>query len=1024
MSTLALEKEAAFARSTESDGAVRYHGGSAGFAMADAIGPNLTKYEILKPLSTGGMGQVYLAEDTTLRRKVAVKVLSPEWTEDPERFQRFQREARVLATLNHPNIVTIHSVEEEDGAHFLTMELVEGDTLAKLIPSVGFTLDRIFEIAVPLANALAAAHEQGIIHRDLKPGNIMVSKKGLVKVLDFGLAKREDGGAGSVDLDRTEGPPTALRPDSGSAEALGPEPLTQQGLMLGTVPYMAPEQLHGEAVDARADIFSLGIILYEMSTGRRPFDGKTWSDLASSILRDQPPSVTSFNMYLPRHLGRIIRHCLEKDPDRRFQTVLDLRNELEELQREVQSGELPINRSDLSSVIVQRPAVHQDRAVAIGATAVVVAALLLLVWFRAGSRDPDPLPIVGGASGTEFIVPGVEVPPDAAPRAGSYFDPARAAPARPSSNFSGANPAAGSSFRSADSRSAPGPGAVAPRAVLDPAGEREESLRIAVLPMENLGPADQEYFAAGVTEEITSRLAAVRALHVISRTTARNYDRSDKSVQQIGKELGIDYLLTGSVRWSTDSAGQNRVRVTPRLVRVADDSQKWSDNYDRVLDDIFAVQSEIAGEVIGQLGIAILETEQKILVARPTEDFEAYQAYHRGMDYLTRHEATPENLVQAEAALKRATELDPTFALAFAELSEAHSQIYHSLVDRTDARVRMARVAADRALELDPQLAAGHRALGYYYYWGHGDYEAALREFAIAARALPNDSQLLEGLAYIRRRQGRLTEATDQLQRALELDPQSGRLAYALAHTYTVSRRYELADRTYDLAISLTPNEPTPYQRKALNFLLWRGSVEEARATLGIMPRQERLDSLMVWYRLELLSGDYQAALEHVESAPLTLLGTESMVFPRSLLRAQLNALLGRAVDSELLFQGALVVMENLVKQRADDPRVRSALGLVYAGLGRHREAIREGRLAVRLTPVSEDTMKGWVFMEQLAAIYAACGEADSALDLLEELLGMPAEISASLLQLDPRWEPLREHPKFAALVDLASLTS
>ncbi|MEE8526888.1 MAG: serine/threonine-protein kinase, partial [Thermoanaerobaculia bacterium] len=254
--------------------------------MAKATGPKLTKYENLEPLSTGGMGEVYLAEDTTLRRKVAVKVLSPEWAQDAERFQRFQREARVLATLNHPNIVTIFSVEEEDGVHFHTMELVEGDTLAKIIPSVGLNLDRIFEIAVPLADALAAAHEQGIVHRDLKPGNIMINRQGRVKVLDFGLAKRQDGASG---------------------EARAAEPITQEGLLLGTVPYMAPEQLQGDSVDHRADLFSLGVILFEMCTGRRPFEGRTWSDLASSILRDQPASVTALNIYLPRHLGRIIR---------------------------------------------------------------------------------------------------------------------------------------------------------------------------------------------------------------------------------------------------------------------------------------------------------------------------------------------------------------------------------------------------------------------------------------------------------------------------------------------------------------------------------------------------------------------------------------------------------------------------------------------------------------------------------------------------------------------------------------------
>ena len=283
--------------------------------MPDAVGPPLEKYKIDRQLSTGGMGTVYLAKDTTLHRQVAVKVLTPEWAGDPERFQRFQWEAQVLASLNHPNIVTIYSVEEENDVHFLTMELVEGKTLAELIPSVGLRLDRIFELAIPLADALNAAHQRGIIHRDLKPGNIMVGKDGRVKILDFGLAKQRD------DMHFPEDRSPGID-----------QPITRDGQMLGTVPYMSPEQVHGESVDHRTDIFSLGIILYEMATGHRPFQGRTWGDLASAILRDEPPSVTMLNLNLPRHLGRIIRHCLEKEPERRFQTALDLRNELEELQ--------------------------------------------------------------------------------------------------------------------------------------------------------------------------------------------------------------------------------------------------------------------------------------------------------------------------------------------------------------------------------------------------------------------------------------------------------------------------------------------------------------------------------------------------------------------------------------------------------------------------------------------------------------------------------------------------------------------
>ena len=930
--------------------------------MAEATGPNLTKYRILEPLSVGGMGEVYLAEDTSLRRKVAVKVLSPEWAQDAERFQRFQREARVLATLNHPNIVTIYSVEEENDVHFLTMELVEGETLARIIPSVGLNLDRIFEIAVPLADALAVAHEQGIVHRDLKPGNIMVNRQGRVKILDFGLAKRQDVGAG---------------------EAQAAEPITQEGLLLGTVPYMAPEQLQGDPVDHRADLFSLGVILFEMCTGRRPFEGKTWSDLASSILRDQPASVTALNIYLPRHLGRIIRHCLEKDPKRRFQTALDLRNELEELRREVQSGELTVTRSDLSSVIIPRPRREIDKLLAVGASVLVAAVILVMVWMRSGPREPavPPPPAVSG-------------PPAPVP-----------APA--------SDPLASGAGTTAPAVSSSGNGMVAPPSNGTPV---RTARRIVVLPMENLGPADHEYFAAGITEEITSRLSAVRALHVISGTTARNYRLAEKTVQQIGRELGVEYLLTGSVRWNSGTGGSSRVRVTPQLVRVSDDAHLWSDSYDRVLDDIFAVQSEIAEEVIRQLDIALLEPEQRALASRPTQHLDAYQAYLRGMDFVNHRDPASRNLRQAAEMLERAIELDPDFALAWAELSEVYSNLYHVL-DRSEELRQLARKAFDRVQELDPDLPAGHRALGFYHYWVNSDYPAALREFAIASQALPNDSQLLEGIAYIRRRQGRFEDAISEFRRALELDPESGRLAMELGHTYTTSRQYELADRYYDRSISLAPNEPIPYQHKAFNALLWKGSVDEARATLEVMPGQERLSSIWAWFRFDLVAGDYEAALKHLETWPVAFAWDDSGVFPLAFLRARVYRILGRSKEAVKAYDQARLVMEQLAKQEPKDPRIRSVLGVTYAGLGRKQEAIREGRLAVRLAPVEEDAIRGWGLLEQLAVIYAIVGEPEQALDVIESLLAMPAEVSVPLLRLDPMWRPLHDHPRFMALV-------
>jgi Tol biopolymer transport system component/predicted Ser/Thr protein kinase len=283
----------------------------------------LLHYEILHLIGKGGMGDVYAAEDTKLGRKVALKILPSEMAADPERRARFDREAKAVAALNHPNIVTIHSVEEADGVHFITMELVEGKTLSELIPKSGCPLSSLLDRAVAMIDAVSAAHRRGITHRDLKPDNVMVTGDGRVKVLDFGLAKLKSEGTDDI-----------------AATRLAADAQTAEGKILGTVAYMSPEQAEGKPVDPRSDVFSLGIILYEMATGRRPFNGDTPVSTLSSILKDTPSSVTELNKALPRHLGRIVKRCLTKDPNRRYQTAVDLRNDLEGLKEEVESGDI------------------------------------------------------------------------------------------------------------------------------------------------------------------------------------------------------------------------------------------------------------------------------------------------------------------------------------------------------------------------------------------------------------------------------------------------------------------------------------------------------------------------------------------------------------------------------------------------------------------------------------------------------------------------------------------------------------
>jgi Tol biopolymer transport system component/predicted Ser/Thr protein kinase len=365
-------------------------------------GQTLGHYRIVRPLGRGGMGEVHLARDTKLDREVALKVLPADLARDPERRARFEREAKAVAALNHPNIVTVHSIEEVQGMHLITMEYVEGKTLTQLILKGGMALPGFLDVAIPLAEAMAAAHGQGITHRDLKPDNLMLGEDGRLRILDFGLAKlREETAAPTAD--------TALPTKTMS---------TEPGMVLGTVAYMSPEQAEGKPIDSPSDVFSLGIVLYEMATGERPFQGDTGISIITAIVRDTPTSVTELNRSLPRHLGRIVRRCLAKDPTRRYQTALELRNELEELKEELDSGEL--TAPDVSVAAIRRGRWRIPAAVALGAAAVLIVIGGYQVLRRGGETTGTFRPPRAVSFDRLTEAPGAEVSPSLAPD-GKWF---------------------------------------------------------------------------------------------------------------------------------------------------------------------------------------------------------------------------------------------------------------------------------------------------------------------------------------------------------------------------------------------------------------------------------------------------------------------------------------------------------------------------------------------------------------------------------------------------------------------------
>jgi TolB-like protein/Flp pilus assembly protein TadD len=891
-------------------------------------GAILGHYRIGTPLGAGGMGEVYQAEDTRLKRMVALKVLSRDVASDPGRLERFEREAQAVAALNHPNIVTIHSVEEAHGRHFLTMELVEGHTLDHEIPDGGLPLPEFFRLAVPLVDAVSTAHEKGITHRDLKPANVMITGEHRVKVLDFGLAK-------------LRGPADALELTRAPTEAM-----TQEGVIVGTVPYMSPEQLQARPVDHRSDIFSVGILLHQMATGERPFSGSSSAEVMSSILRDLPAAVHEIHSRLPHQLGRIIRRCLEKDPERRYQSAKDLRNELEDLHREITTE--PGRTAGAPAPLPSRRSALAGWLAGVAGGVVLVAALVL--WLRPTAEE--------SRAPTE---------PAAAPAA------AATGPARK---------------------------------------------MLVVFPFENLGAADDTYFASGVTEEITSRLAAVHALGVISRTTAIQYDPTGKTMRQIGQDLGVDYVLEGTVRWNHPTGGPSRVRVIPQLIRVEDDTHVWSERYEEELEDIFEMETAIAEKVIAELNVTLLKPEEEIIEAEPTQNLEAYQAFLKGLDIEHRAAFDREEYIRSIRMLERAVELDPSFALAWAALARVHAYLNIQGLDRSPERQEMAKAALDRALELDPDLPEVQIAVGYYYYHGLRDYDHALEALSLASKQRPNDSELLAAIGFIRRRQGRWDEALSYLERARRLSPRDAQLAREMGITCVPMRRHENANGYFDQAIALDPGSTWARDSKILNQ--WLGWGERERVAAFVPETDSARDpySLFIRYFHHFLSRDFGAALAVLGGDPAAVLELPAEWIPKAALRGAVLLRMGKESDARAEFEVARGLLEAQVRSQPDDHRPRSALGVVYACLGRRDDALREANLAVELYPVSKDAFLGTIQLVNLAHVHTILGDADAAAEQLRELLRIESWVTVPLLRADPRWDPLRDHPGFQAMIE------
>ncbi|HYQ86346.1 MAG TPA: protein kinase [Bacteroidota bacterium] len=886
------------------------------------IGQTISHYKILEKLGEGGMGVVYKAEDTKLKRLVALKFLPQNLTSNEIEKARFLQEAQAASALNHANVCIIHDIQEHEGTQFIVMEYVDGVTLRRKIP-IQKVADAL-AYAIQIGEALQEAHGRGIVHRDIKSDNIMVSSKNQIKVMDFGLAKLK----GSLKLTRTSS-------------------------TVGTLAYMAPEQIQGGEVDARSDIFSFGIVLYEMLTGRTPFSGEHEAAIMYSILNEEPGSVLKYRPEISPEFDRIIRRALEKDPEDRYQHTDDMTSEIKRIQKQ----STRVVRPD-----TQPAASHLSPPPAVSMSSVPL---------------PDNVPGTRSRRTLLFALAGAIVVVAAL----SILVLRRPSPTAP------------------------------------PASDVRKML--VVLPFENLGSADQEYFAEGITEEITSRLSGLSGLGVIARTSAMQYKKSTKSLKQIGEELGVGYILQGTIRWES-ADGTSRVRVNPQLISVADGTQMWSQPSEAVLASAFKLQSDIAAQVASALNLTLLQREKQSLEAKVTENSEAYDYYLRGTEYLYRSTEERDYRI-AEQMFQKAVDLDPKFVAAFAKLGAIHSHIYWEFYDHTEERVQKSKLAAEKALELDPNSPEAHGAMGWYYYHCLRNYSDAMKEFHLALQAQPNNTDVLLGLGAIDRRLGKFDEAVTYFKRIVEIDPRSPSMTEDLALTHVPIRKYADAEQYFDRAIRLAPDWEEPYYMKADVCLLLDGDVSKAKGVLDEAVRQKvgQRDPSFLYYSviIEMVDGKYAKVADLLESKDVTVFDQQYWYVPKDILLGQLNGYLNRSEKEHSHYDAARALLEHEIQKHPDDPRLHSSLGIAYAGLGRKDDAIREGKHAVDLMPASKEAVIGPLRLQDLAQICVMAGDQDLAIDQLEKLLSMPSWVSRSLLRIDPAWKPLQNNARFQKLV-------
>lgn len=726
----------------------------------DLVGSTISHYRIVQPIGAGGMGEVYLAEDTRLDRKVALKILPPDMAIDRARMKRFIREAKAASAIDHPSIVHVYEINQADGVHFIAMQYIEGQTLRSMLIGKPVPNQEFLKYAIQLTDAISEAHARGITHRDLKPANVMISNKDQIKLLDFGIARMEK------------------RSDDTTTMST-----TQSGALLGTVGYMSPEQALGKTIDHRSDIFSIGILFYEMVTGRQPFSGDTASQTIDKIIHSQPDGIITLNQGVPLELERIIRKCMEKDPNNRYQSAAELLIDLKNLNRDLNSG-------------ISQPVSKKSKKIK---NVIPIALLIVVIAFVA------------------FFI---------------Y------------------------------------------RQYL----QKKEIRSIAVLPFKNIN-VETQYLSDGIADSVINNISPISRIRVMARGTVFNYKNRDIDPRQVGKELGVDSVVSGKVLQQGDS-----LIVTVDFVDAHDGRQLWGEEYKRNMNDIVSLQSEISKEISNQLRIKLTEQEENSVARQHTTNNEAYQSYLKGQYLLLQR--TPESTQKAMTFFQDAIKKDPRYALAYNGLADCYNYlgINGAILGGLPPKEVMpkAKELAMKAIQLDETLAEAHRTLGQIHLVYDFDWIAAERELNRAIQLNPNDSQTVirqtaryitmgqfqEAHASIKRFKEldpghfpsqlisvgiqhcwmrEYDDAIEQLQGITEMVPSYAAPYYWLGVAYTGKKDYEKAMKHFEKAVQYAPRSPVALSGLAYG-LAKAGKIKEAEAIVSELLSQSKSSYVPEFY--------------------------------------------------------------------------------------------------------------------------------------------------------------------------------